>query len=86
MASLSLPVQEGRASSPIAREVSGGVYALPENEGGIEAVGLEAADATTLVVRRGGRDLRLPCGYREWRPRPCPWAGRAAPAPSSPSP
>jgi CubicO group peptidase (beta-lactamase class C family) len=67
MASLALPVQEGRATSPIAGEVSGRLYALPAGSGPIEAIGLDAGETTTLVVRTGGEEVRLPCGYGEWR-------------------
>jgi len=67
MATLSLPVQDGRATSPIAREVSGRVYAFPASSGPIEAIGLDVGETTTLVVRTGGEEVRLPCGYGEWR-------------------
>ena len=68
LASLSLPPPEGRPTSPLAREVSGRIYALPENDGPITAIGLEAGgDGTTLVVRSGARESRVPCGAGEWR-------------------
>jgi CubicO group peptidase (beta-lactamase class C family) len=70
MSSLSLPPQEGRPTSPVAREVSGRVYVLPENPARIEAIGLETGAATTLVVRSGGQEVRLPCGFGEWRRGP----------------
>ncbi len=67
LASLSLPPQPGRPASPIARQVSGRRYELPKNDDGFEAVGLEIGRETTLVLRSGGRETRLPCGRGEWR-------------------
>jgi hypothetical protein len=67
LANLTLPPQAGRPTSPVAREVSGQMYELPKNEDGLEAVGLEAGAETTLVVRSGGRDQRVPVGAGEWR-------------------
>jgi CubicO group peptidase (beta-lactamase class C family) len=67
LASLSLAPQAGRPTSPVARQVSGQLYDLPKNEDGLEAVGLELGPGTTLVVRSGGRDHRVPVGQGEWR-------------------
>jgi hypothetical protein len=67
LASLSLPPQAGRPTSPVARQVSGRPYALPKNDDGIEAVGLQPGPQTTLVVRGGGRERRVPVGHGEWR-------------------
>jgi hypothetical protein len=67
LASLSLPPQSGRPTSPIAREVSGRRFELPKNDDGIEAIGLETGPRTTLLVRRGGVEGRVPCGSGEWR-------------------
>jgi hypothetical protein len=43
------------------------MFELPKNDDGLEAVGLETGAGTTLVVRRGGRDWRVPVGHGEWR-------------------
>jgi len=51
----------------VAARVSGRVYELPKNDGGIEAVGVDFGKETTLVVRAGGRERRLPCGRGDWR-------------------
>ncbi len=67
LAGLSLPPQPGRPISPIAREVSGRRYELPKNVDGIEAIGLETGPQTTLLIRVGGVDGRVPCGSGEWR-------------------
>jgi hypothetical protein len=67
LAGLELPPQAGQATSPVAAEVSGKVYELPENDGPIEAVGLEVGDETTLVLRMDGEERWLPCGSGGWR-------------------
>jgi len=67
LAGLSLPAQAGRPAPGVARRVSGQRYGLPKNDDGIEAVGLDVSDRTTLVVRSGGRERRLACGGGEWR-------------------
>jgi CubicO group peptidase (beta-lactamase class C family) len=67
LASLSLPPQAGRPTSPVAREVAGVMYELPKNEDGIEAIGLEGGSEPALVIRSGGRDRRVPYGSGEWR-------------------
>jgi CubicO group peptidase (beta-lactamase class C family) len=67
LASLSLPPQSGKPTSPMAREVFGRMFELPKNEDGFEAVGLETGAATTLVLRKDGRDHRVPLGSGEWR-------------------
>jgi len=67
LASLSLPPPAGSPSSPVAGSVAGKLYLLPKNDDGLEAVGLEAGAGTTLVLRIGGQERRLPSGYGEWR-------------------
>jgi CubicO group peptidase (beta-lactamase class C family) len=66
LASLSLPPQPGRPTSPVARRVSGRLCELPKNDDGIEAVGVELGKETTLLVRSGGRERRVPCGRGAW--------------------
>jgi CubicO group peptidase (beta-lactamase class C family) len=67
LASLVLPPQPGRATTPVAAEIAGVMYELPKNEDGLEAIGLETGAETTLVLRSGGRDRRVPVGRDEWR-------------------
>jgi CubicO group peptidase (beta-lactamase class C family) len=67
LAGLSLPPQAGKPTSPVAGEVSGQMFAMPKNDDGIEAVGLETGAEPALIVRSGGRDQRLPVGHGEWR-------------------
>ena len=67
LGSLTLPPQPGVSASPVSRAISGRMYVLPDNDGPFEAVGLQAGKETTLVVRSGGRERRLPCGHGAWR-------------------
>jgi hypothetical protein len=78
LANLELPPQAGRPTSPVAADISGHLYVLPENDGPIEAAGLEVGDETTLVLRIDGQERRLPCGSGEWRGGSrLPFGGRA---------
>ncbi|HVO12874.1 MAG TPA: serine hydrolase [Vicinamibacteria bacterium] len=67
LGSLALAPQSGAASSPLAAQVSGKRYSFPQNADGVEAVALEAnAGGDTLVLRRGGRETKLPVGHGRW--------------------
>lgn len=87
LAALSLVPQEGRATTPVAREVDGRLYALPANDAQLEAIGLEAVPGgANLVLRVGGLDSRIPCGHGAWRRGgvlPQPTGGGAAFGPAS---
>ncbi len=65
---LSLTPQDGSATSPMAREITGKRYNLPANDAGFESVGVDrAADGrTALVVRAGGQDRRLKVIPKTW--------------------
>ena len=67
LASLSLPPQAGRPTTPVARQVTGVMYELPKNDDGLEAIGLEAGATPALVIRSGGRERRVPYGSGDWR-------------------
>ena len=85
LASLELPPQAGRPTSPVAADVSGNVYVLPENDGPIEAVGLEVGDGTTLRLRVDGQDRRLAVGSGAWdRTGSLLFGGRLSPATEEP--
>ena len=58
MAHLELPPMAGQAESPRAKKISGNLYHLPENDGPIQAVGLEVGDETTLLLRIDDQDRR----------------------------
>jgi hypothetical protein len=68
LASLSLPPQAGRETSPNAKRVSGRIYDLPKSEGDVvDGVGVEFGTETTLLVEGGGKVRRVPCGRGEWK-------------------
>ncbi len=67
LASLVLPPQAGKGSSPLAAKVSGKRYLLAANPDGIESVVLEArGDEAILVLGITGRETRIPVGYGAW--------------------
>jgi hypothetical protein len=67
LASLSLPAPPGKATSANARRVSGRVYELPENDDGLEALGVELGREPALVVKADGQEYRVPFGIGTWR-------------------
>ena len=67
LASLSLPPQAGRPTSPNARRVSGRIFDLPKNDDGIEAVAVHLGQEPTLVVTAQGREYRVPLGMGTWQ-------------------
>ena len=67
LASLSLPPQAGKPTSPNARRVSGRTYELPKNDDGIEAVPSSSARSRRSSVRSDGREYRVPFGIGAWR-------------------
>jgi CubicO group peptidase (beta-lactamase class C family) len=71
LAALTLPVQAGAATSPLAAQVSGKRYAFAAGEGnpaGLESVALDvAADgAVTLTTVMRGQEQKLAAGYQRW--------------------
>jgi CubicO group peptidase (beta-lactamase class C family) len=74
---LTLAPQSGSSTSAVAKEISGRLYALPENDGFFEAVGLEVGDETVLLARIDGEERRLRSGGGEWvREGSLPFGGR----------
>jgi hypothetical protein len=69
LASLSLRLQAGQPSSPMAAKVSGRVYTFPSNAQHIENVsvkmGGDGADPA-IALRLDGVDQRLECGLASW--------------------
>jgi hypothetical protein len=68
LASLSLPVTAGAATSPLAAQVSGRKFTFAENDSRLESLSLDiAADgAVTLKARQYGRDLSVTAGRGAW--------------------
>ena len=68
LASLSLPPQPGRPTSPTARRVSGRVFELPKNDDGIEAVAVDLGQETTLAVTAStAASTACPSAMGAWR-------------------
>ncbi|MGI6366851.1 MAG: serine hydrolase domain-containing protein [Anaerolineae bacterium] len=65
---LSIPPQQGQATSPIAEAVSGQMYDLEENAAGLTRVGIRvgARQRVTLLLRDRKRTWRLPVGAGQW--------------------
>jgi CubicO group peptidase (beta-lactamase class C family) len=66
LATLVVRVAPGRPTSPIASNVSGRWYQLPENERGMRAVSLEFSAAPTLHVRTASGEATTPIGLGAW--------------------
>jgi len=68
MGALSLKPQEGSATSPLAKKVTGRRYAFPANDEKAESLALEIArdGEVTLATRFAGREARVPMGFGKW--------------------
>jgi hypothetical protein len=67
LAALRLPVQAGERTAEQAIVVDGKTFALPENESGLWAFGLELApDGAVIAVETQLGTQRVPCGYGTW--------------------
>ncbi|MBW4438944.1 MAG: beta-lactamase family protein [Pleurocapsa minor GSE-CHR-MK-17-07R] len=68
LSGLSLKPVQGRASSPIAAQISGRTYAVDANALGIDRIAFDFSGADcTLSVRTGTGDETIPCGYGTWQ-------------------
>ncbi|MCB0115320.1 MAG: serine hydrolase [Caldilineaceae bacterium] len=68
LTSLSLPVQAGDASSPLADQVSGKVYRIEDNEAKISTLSLAfGVDETIFHLSNDLGDHRIVCGHGEQR-------------------
>jgi CubicO group peptidase (beta-lactamase class C family) len=64
---LTVRLQPGRPTSPLAARVSGRWYEFPENERDIKALALDFdGGAPALVVRTSGGELKTPLGVGSW--------------------
>ncbi len=68
LASLSLPVTAGAATSPLAAKISGRKFAFDANDSTLESLSLDIAanGAVTLKARQYGRDLSITPGRGSW--------------------
>lgn len=67
LASLTLPVQRGQASSPIAADVSGKAYTFADNELGIRTASVEASgEAPRITLRDADGVHEITCGVGRW--------------------
>ena len=68
LASLSMPVTKGAATSPLAAIISGRKYTFDKNDATLESSSLEfAADGTaTIKARLFGRDESVTAGHGQW--------------------
>jgi CubicO group peptidase (beta-lactamase class C family) len=69
LATLVVPVQDGAASSSLAKTVSGNQYVFEANDRKIEMMGIACSEdggETTLVVRSDGTEQRAVCGRERW--------------------
>jgi hypothetical protein len=67
LASLTLPPQSGKPTSPIAKKVSGRSFVFPPNDDKVESIALETSPKETTLVLRNGNVTRLAVGSGGWR-------------------
>ena len=86
LAGLTVRAARGRATSPLARKVSGRWYQLGENARGLRAVSLDLGGrAPALVVRTAGGETRTPMGLGTWVRSPAGYADGIERQPSAPA-
>jgi CubicO group peptidase (beta-lactamase class C family) len=68
LAGLSLRLQAGQPSSPMAARISGRVYMFPTNSEHVETISLNAGGqgAPVITFRLGGQEQKLECGQASW--------------------
>jgi CubicO group peptidase (beta-lactamase class C family) len=68
LAALTLRPQPGAPSVALASTVSGKTYVFPANDDKVESVTAEfGPEGGVLVIRKAGRESRVPCGHGAWR-------------------
>jgi hypothetical protein len=89
LAHLEVKPAQGAATSPLAATVLNRKYRFSANEQELESLDLAASDSgktLTLTLRTAGKDLAIPCGYREWQKSRAPlFAGKLARFPDEPT-
>lgn len=80
LAQLSVRPAQGEAASPLAGKVVNRKLVFPENEQKIESVTLASADGgITFAAVVNGKEVKIPCGYKEWKKGRAPlFGGRLA--------
>jgi hypothetical protein len=67
LASLSLPVQSGEATSPMSGEISGQKYRLGKNAQGIVSAGVDlTSEKPVIALSDGDGDHAIACGFGSW--------------------
>jgi len=88
LARLEVRPAQGAASSPMAGKVLNRKFTFPTNEQKLESVTLSSADPVgilTLTARLDGKDMIIPCGFKEWKKGRAPlMGGRLAQFPDEP--
>jgi CubicO group peptidase (beta-lactamase class C family) len=73
---------QGSETSPLFNKILNRRFAFPDNDQKIESIMLSSSNAgrtLTFTARRDGKDMTIPCGYKEWKNGRAPLtAGRLA--------
>ena len=75
---LELRPAQGSETSPMASKILNRKFAFPDNDRKIESVALSTSDSgktLTLTARMDGKEVTIPCGYREWKKARAPLLG-----------
>jgi hypothetical protein len=81
LARLEVRPAQGSATSPRAGKVLNRRFTFPANDQKLESLALTSSDAgQTLTLKAGinGKEVTVPCGYREWKKGRAPFSGRLA--------
>jgi hypothetical protein len=86
---LELRPAQGSVMSPLAIKILNRKFAFPANDQKIESLTLSSSDSgktLTLAARMDGKEITIPCGYREWKKSRAPLlGGRLAQFPDEPT-
>jgi CubicO group peptidase (beta-lactamase class C family) len=89
LAHLEVRTAQGDATSPVAVKILNRKFAFPANDQKIESLALSSSDSgktLTLAARMDGKEITIPCGYREWKKSRAPLlGGRLAQFPDEPT-
>lgn len=88
LAHLEVRPAAGAATSPCAARVMNRTFAFPANDQQLETLTLSSPDAgqtLVLAARRNGQELKVPCGYGEWKRGRAPFSAPLAQFPDEPT-